>query len=58
MYMNLFKINELVCVYYLFQFIWEIMSLVVVSNNTMAIVVISSAYQLITSAQVYHSALC
>ena len=51
MFMNVFKINEPVHVYYLCQFMYKIIGLVVVSSNTKAaIVMVSSAYQLIISA--------
>ena len=50
--------NESVHVSDPYRFISEIVGLVVVSSNTMAMVVIvGSAYQLMTSAQIYHSAL-
>ena len=59
MFMNLFKVNEPLHVYYLCQFICEIIGLVVVSSDTKAVVMmVSSAYQLMTSAQIYHSVLC
>ena len=58
MCMNLFQINEPVHVYYLYQFICEIIGLVVVSSNTKAVVTVSCVYQLITSAQIYSSSLC
>ena len=58
MFINLFKVNEPVHEYYLYQFICEIVGLVVVSSNRKAIVVIiSSAYQLIKSALIYRSVL-
>ena len=57
MLMNVFNINEPVHVHHPYQFICEIVGLVVVGSNTKAVVVIvSSAYQLITSAQIYHRA--
>ena len=55
--MNLIKIRE--PVYDLCHFICMIVGLVVVSSNTKAVVVVvSSAYPLITSVQICCSALC
>ena len=57
--MNPFKINEPVHVHAQCQFICEIVGLIVLSSNTKAVVVIvSSAYQLITSAEIYPNDLC
>ena len=59
MLMNHFKINEPGHVYDLYQFNCKIVGLVVVGSKTKAVVVIvCSAYKFITSAQIYHSALC
>ena len=59
MSMNLLKIDQPGHAYNLYQFICKILGLVVVSSNSKAIVaIVSSAYQLITSAQIYRSALC
>ena len=55
--MNLFYVNE--PVYDLCRYIYKIVGLVVVSSSTkVVIVMVSGAYQSITSAQIYHSALC
>ena len=59
MLMDRFRISEPVHLYDPYQFICEIVGLVVVNSNTKAVIVIvSSAYQLIPSAHIYRSALC
>ena len=57
LFMNLFKMNESVYVYDLYRFICKIVGLVVGSNTKAFVAIVCSAYPLITSAKIYHSAL-